>query len=72
MITKKDNIAFLIKTIYSFIQNSNVSIKNETFTNIILELNGSKLVLNELKILYKKFKLSIILLLFSKMKITKL
>ncbi len=57
MITKKDNIAFLIKTIYSFIQNSNVSIKNETFTNITLELNGSELVLNELKILYTKFNI---------------
>ncbi|HIP33845.1 MAG TPA: hypothetical protein EYG89_03770 [Bacteroidia bacterium] len=56
MITRKDNIAFLIKTIYSFIQNSDVSIKNETFTNITIEINGSESILNYLKILYIKFK----------------
>jgi hypothetical protein len=56
MITKQDNITPLIKAIYSFIQNSNVSIKNETFEKITIELNGSKLILNELKILYKKFE----------------
>ena len=57
MITKKDNIEFLIKTIYSFIQNNNASIKSETFTNITIEINGSELILNELKLLYKKFEL---------------
>jgi hypothetical protein len=56
MITKKDNISSLIKTIYSFIKNGNISIKNETFTNITLELDGNKLTLDKLKVLYKKFE----------------
>ena len=56
MITKKDNIDFLIKTIYSFIQNNNISIKSETFTNITIELSGCESILNELKILFKKFE----------------
>ena len=56
MTTKKDNIVFLIKTIYSFIQNSGISIKSETFTNITIEIDGCESILNELKILYKKFE----------------